>query len=569
MTEATGGLSACQEELRATFDKLSVALGAVSEAIAWTDEAGRVAWCNGAFESLAGRSREQILGQSLHRLIPLYCGSEPIPEQAHPVHMALQNEVVDTATFDFVRDGIPRILELSARPVHTSCGTKSAVLTLHDITYMHDREHLLLEQRLFLQLLQRVAEASNEADSEATAIQTVLQLVCRQTGWPVGHARMAPQREEGGAGGTIWYLHSPQYEPLRAELAQDIRLLDEMWEAALALGRPHIRQYRAGPATSAMAIPVLSGREVVATLEFFSDTVVRCDNDALHRMAQIGIQLGRIVERKRAECELRQAHAELESRVHERTTELAAANAALQNEVEERRKAEALKDELVATVSHELRTPLASLLGFAELMLDRDFEADQRREFLEIIHSESVRLTQLINDFLDLQRIESGRMKYRFVDVDLAQLLSEAASIYRLDSSSHRFSVLVAEALPHAHADPDRIRQVMANLCSNAVKFSPEGGMVTIRAVHAGGMIQVSVQDEGIGIPEDVIPRLFQKFYRADNADTRKIGGTGLGLALIREIVTAHGGRVWAESTPGKGSTFSFTLPLGTCRALL
>jgi signal transduction histidine kinase len=102
---------------------------------------------------------------------------------------------------------------------------------------------------------------------------------------------------------------------------------------------------------------------------------------------------------------------------------------------------------------------------------------------------------------------------------------------------------------------------VLANLCSNAVKFSPEGGVVRLRARMAGEMIEVSVQDEGIGIAPDVIPRLFQKFARADNADTRRIGGTGLGLALIREIATAHGGAAWVESTPGAGSTFYITLP--------
>ncbi len=553
-------MSPCQAELRDTYEKLNAALSAVSEAIAWTDEAGTVDWCNGAFESLTGCTRGEILHQPLSQLLPLYCGSQPIPDEAHPVCIALQEESVDTATFDFLRDGVQRILELSTRPVRTNRGKISVVVTIHDITHMHDREHLLFEQRLFLQLLQRVTEASNDADSEETAVHTVLQLTCRQTGWPLGHACMGRRGESCDLLSSIWHVQSPQYEVLRSALEQDVKVIDELREATKALGRPHCKQYPSGPIRSAMSIPVLSGREVVATLGFFSDAVVRCDNDVLHRMAQIGIQLGRVVERKRSESELRQAHSELESRVRERTTELAAANAALQKEVEERRKAEVLKDELVATVSHVLRTPLSSLLGFAELMLDRDFEPGQRREFLEIIHSESLRLTQLINDFLDLQRIESGRMSYHFSAVDIAGIVRESAAIYGLDCSLHRFSIEVPQEIAKVHADPDRIRQVLANLCSNAVKFSPHGGTVTIRATQADGMVEVSVRDEGIGIPEEVMPRLFQKFYRADNADTRRIGGTGLGLALIREIITAHEGRVWVESTPGAGSTFFFTL---------
>jgi PAS domain S-box-containing protein len=236
----------------------------------------------------------------------------------------------------------------------------------------------------------------------------------------------------------------------------------------------------------------------------------------------------------------------------------------LQTDITERKKMERLKDELVSTVSHELRTPLTSLLGFAELMLKREFPAEKQREFLRVIHRESMRLTTLINDFLDLQRIDAGRQTYNFSPSSLGALLAETASVFTMDGGNHTLQLTVPTGLPPVRLDPARIQQVVTNLLSNAIKFSPEGGTVTIGAAAEDDKVKVWVTDQGIGIPPEAMPNLFTKFFRVDNDETRKIGGTGLGLALIKEIVEAHGGHIWVESELGKGSTFSFTLPIVT-----
>jgi PAS domain S-box-containing protein len=226
-----------------------------------------------------------------------------------------------------------------------------------------------------------------------------------------------------------------------------------------------------------------------------------------------------------------------------------------------RKETERLKDELVSTVSHELRTPLTSLRGFAELMLKREFSPDKRREFLTIIHGEALRLTNLINDFLDLQRIESGRQTYHFTALDLVELTRQRATVFSGAQTPHTFRVNISSGFPLVRADRDQLHQVLTNLVSNAVKFSPEGGVITLGAEAHETEALIWVSDQGMGIPAEAVPQLFSKFFRVDNQETRRVGGTGLGLALVKKIIEAHQGRVWVESTKGQGSTFFFTLP--------
>ena len=202
-----------------------------------------------------------------------------------------------------------------------------------------------------------------------------------------------------------------------------------------------------------------------------------------------------------------------------------------------------------------------SLRGFTELMLKREFPPEKQRELLSVIHSESIRLSRLIDDFLDLQRIEEGYSPYSFVPVILEPLLLEISEVFTKELCTHSLQLDIAQSLPAVQADANRLRQVLANLLSNAIKFSPQGGEIVVGARTETSKAIVWVKDLGIGIPQEAVPKLFTKFFRVDNSDTRDIGGTGLGLALVKEIIAAHQGSVWVESTVGKGSTFFFTLP--------
>lgn len=230
-------------------------------------------------------------------------------------------------------------------------------------------------------------------------------------------------------------------------------------------------------------------------------------------------------------------------------------------DISERKEAARLQDNMVSVVSHELRTPLTSLRGFAELLLTRNLPPDKQHQFLTIIHNETVRLAHLINDFLDLQRIQAGRQAYRLARTDLGAILRASVAVFTPETGSHVIRVEVSDALPPVHADAERLQQVLANLLSNAIKFSPHGGAVTVGARPNGVQVLVWVADQGVGIPSEALPKLFSKFFRVEQHETRHIGGTGLGLALVKEIVEAHHGSVWVESTVGQGSTFFFTLP--------
>jgi len=228
------------------------------------------------------------------------------------------------------------------------------------------------------------------------------------------------------------------------------------------------------------------------------------------------------------------------------------------------------KDLFLSNISHELRTPLNSIIGFTDLLLTEDLGAAlsaQQRDFLDTVARNGRQLLQLINELLDLQRIAAGRMELKPESVQLAGLLNEAASSVQAQLQKHQHALVVTPppAELRVQADPGRVRQVLLNLLSNAIKFTPDGGRITVVAAPVNGgsisEVRIAVSDTGIGIAPEDQPKLFKEFSQLDASASRKYEGTGLGLALSRQLVELHGGTMGVESEMGKGSTFWFTLP--------
>ncbi|MGE4356955.1 MAG: sensor histidine kinase [Candidatus Omnitrophota bacterium] len=265
-----------------------------------------------------------------------------------------------------------------------------------------------------------------------------------------------------------------------------------------------------------------------------------------------GIENSRLYER------LWHSYQELEVRVKERTKELAKAN-------EELKRLNQIKSEFVAAVAHELRTPLTSIKGYASILATGKLGelSPEQKERLQRIDHQSSELAKLINDLLDISRIESGKVGMDIKEIPLRELLTSITELInpQIEEKNIELKLEVEDNIDTIFADYDHIKRVFINILGNAIKFTPVNGKISINIRREDGFIRTDISDTGIGIASEDLPKLFTEFFRADNPINREKKGTGLGLSLCKKIIEAHKGKIWVNSTLGKGTTFSFTLP--------
>ncbi|MBV9577976.1 MAG: response regulator [Chloroflexi bacterium] len=285
---------------------------------------------------------------------------------------------------------------------------------------------------------------------------------------------------------------------------------------------------------------------------------------------QLGVQLKkRLGELQDANTTIQRMNAELQGRIDRATAEL-------QDNLEQVQHLDRLKSRFLSMASHELKTPLTSISGLSQVLLRRmrrrlelgppdaeEWYAEQRGhlERLELLNSQTARLGRLIDELLDVSRIESGKLDFHWAPTDLSRLVQDVADRLQMTTTTHAIVVDLDQVSEPLVADRDHLEQVLDNLVSNAIKFSPDGGTIRVELREAVDEVVLSVADRGMGIPESQLEAIFGLFYQAEDPVSRRNSGMGLGLYISREIVTRHGGRIWAESTPEQGSTFKIALP--------
>jgi signal transduction histidine kinase/Na+/proline symporter len=313
------------------------------------------------------------------------------------------------------------------------------------------------------------------------------------------------------------------------------------------------------PVTSLVHAPMIHEDRVIGVLTAYGTRgPMHFTDEFVSLYAALARQLALAVVNARLYTEVQDYSHAMEGKVRKRTAQLEEANQRLEE-------LNRLKSEFLSTVSHELRTPLTSIRSFSEILLRYGVEDSEKRvKFVRIIHDESERLTRMITNLLDLSKIEAGRHEIRLIAVPAREALGEAVEAARplFSERAVAVDVHVEAELPAVLADRDALRQVLANLLSNAAKFSPEGSRVTVTARRRGFKAVVSVADQGTGIPRDRLAELFDRYTQVRDPEKAHPLGTGLGLSISRDIVQKMGGVIWVESEPGKGASFSFTLPL-------
>jgi PAS domain S-box-containing protein len=519
------------------------------------DMGGRIVGWNAQAERTFGWSRDEVMGRDLSEtVIPVryrVAHEEGLRRYRASGEGPVINRRLELSAIR--RDGSEFPVELSISPVSSGEVTTFTAF-VRDITQRAEAEHAIRRQTSLVRLLQVVAVAANEAPTARAALQIGVDEVCAYAFWPVGDAFVLADDGSGDlVPARIWHPDPPErYRPFQevtnaSRFSRGVGLPGRVlatgeaaWIIDLAKDAnfPRARAAVDSGLKCAFGFPVLARSEVVAVLEFFTGEPGEPDPALLDAMANIGTQLGRVFERQRSEAELRLAKDAAEA-------------------------ASRAKSSFLANMSHELRTPLNAILGYAQVLgRDADLGARPQRA-VAVIERSGEHLLSLINEILDLAKIESGTIEMHRAPFDFPGLLAGVTDLMRARAEDKGlvFTCESPAVLPAAVlADEKRLRQILTNLLDNAIKYTASGG-VTLTVARREGRYRFVVEDTGVGISADQLPRIFETFHQV-RSEQEFIEGTGLGLAISKTLVALMGGTLEVSSTPGEGSRFWFDLDL-------
>ena len=538
-----------EDALRRRETELSDFFESAAIGLHWVGPNGYVVRVNQSELDLLGYTREEYIG---HHISEFYADREVINDILTRLH---RGEVLrDYEARMRCKDGDIKHVRISSsvyredgKFIHTRCFTR-------DIT---DRKRT--EQRLTLQY--SVSRILSESNGVVDSAQRLLRAVCENLNWQVGLLWRVERESNRLACVNLWHAEDvaiSAFELFCREMRfeKGTGLPGRIWATAEPAWIPNVLEDANFPRASAAAsaglhaafgFPILMGKEVIGTVEFFNREICQPDAELLEMMSSIGGQIGQFQERKRAEAELAQLL------LRERSARA------------EAEQANRLKDEFLATVSHELRTPLNAVMGWARMLRSGRLDAESRDHALEVVERNAWAQKQIIEDILDVSRVITGKLQLNLSPVDLVSVVDAALDAVRpaIEAKEITIKKEIDGSIRVVAGDSDRLQQVVWNLLSNAAKFTPPAGQIELAVRQTKRNIEIQVSDTGPGIDQNFLPHVFERFRQADGSTTRTHGGLGLGLAIVRHLVELHGGSIKAENRrEGHGAILTVSLPL-------
>ena len=513
---------------------------------------------NKAWEAYFGIPREEFVGKTVHDLYP------DNPGFADRLHTQDQELCMSSGSREYeteikTRDGKRHdVIYYKATFTRADGGVAGLIGTIVDITARKQIEK-------YRSVEDAVTRVLSEAETPSAAFTKVIQIICDRLGWACGTHWCWDEQAQLLRYGQTWHIDAQEVEKFAT--SRSARVIEapawqgeppktdmrgpvfHVWGGRASMWFRDVTSmpgFRLGASAAtaglrgAFAFPVLAGSKPLGVMEFYSRETGELDEDLLHIMEAIGRQLGQFTRRRESEA---------------RSSELEEANIN--------------KSQFMATMSHELRTPLNAIIGYSEMLLEDAVERESKQfvSDLEKIHTSGKNLLELINDILDLSKIEAGKMELHPEEFEIASLVAGVAETIRpaAQKNGNQVTIDCAPNLGAMHADVTRVRQVLLNLVSNSAKFTQNGTITIVGLRHAAvpgsETIVLQVRDSGIGMTAEQIGKLFRDFEQADGSTTRKYGGTGLGLSISRRFCRMMGGDIIVQSTLGRGSTFTIQLP--------